>query len=341
MNEIKIENLLANLGKPSASPEVEAFFNENKIKRRPFLDDEDLANGVYNQWLLIKKLGLELEFKSQAVFESYDEDKVQQTPLLLTSYIFYSNMEGIKDYSSELPLGLNFTDTAEIARDKVSKFSAVLKSYIRDVWTFDSYQLIVSYNEQQTAINDVTYMLTSDFNITNDVGVDINDLIGLFAMDIDDKQLPKVFNVFDFNDFAGTKKNVTPRYLGKKYGLGLDFSDAENFISLDKEGTVLSEILFYRKGYLDFSYGYTGNLPFALDFDDSPKEFMKKINSQPVDQYEVDSKLEGQILWLFPSFSMKIVYSLLMNNIARIHIYPPWYWDDEDKSDWEVEKIPS
>ncbi len=338
MNEINIEELLGYLGKAITSLEVESFLNDMKVRRRPSLDEEDIDKGVYNEWLLIKRLGLELEFKSQAIFEAFDEEKVKQTPLLLTSYIFYSNRDGIKDYASTLPLGLEFTDTPEMAREKLGKLSSVLKSYIRDVWTFDNFTLIVSYNEEKTAINDVTYLLTSNFNTTNDVAVDLKTMTELLGVESDDQRLSDAFSAFDFNDFVGEKNIITPRYLAKEYGLGLDFSNSDSFINLDSEGTILSEIIFYRKGYLDMSYGYAGKLPYGLDFDDSPKEFMQKINTQPVDQYETESALEGQILWVFPALSMKIVYSLLMNNIARIHIYPEWYWDDEDKEDWEIEK---
>ena len=336
MKKIKLKKLLGNLGRTSTSNEVEFFLNDISVKRRPYLDDEDIDQGVYNQWIPIKKLGLELEFKSKSIFDSLNEELVSQSPLILTSYIFYSEMDDIRSYPYKLPYKLSFNDSRDEVRAKLKPQDAIFKPYDRDVWIFRSHKLIVSYADDDTVI-DITYMLFSQDKIDKIENADIKNVIHLFGENTESKKLSDIFNFFDYNDFLGKQDNIDPRFLAKEYGFGIDFTNASVFEKLQQTGLVLSEIIFYRKGYLDFSYGYNGELPFNLSFEDNPGEFIKKINFSPVDQYEVEGKLEGHALWVLPDFSVKIVYSTLMNNIARIHVYPSWYWNDEDKTDWTVE----
>jgi len=338
MKQIKILTLLKNIGKSLNSFGVENLLNQMEVRRRPYLDENDIDEGRYNQWLPIKKLGLELEFKSQAIFEQCDEDKVKNTPLLLTSYIFYADRKDMKPYEYELPYGLAFTDTPVDVQEKMQNAKANFREYIRDVWDFGTHILIVGYNEERTAISNIVYMLSPKFKNQATSPLDIEKAVTLFGKDTKNKEIEKLTHFFDLDDFLGGQETMTPRHLAKKYGIGLSFTDSEYVDSISKKGHFLSEIILYSKCYLNFSHGYNGQLPFGLEFADAPYEFMNKIPGDPVEIFEHESRMEGNALWVFPSLSLRIVYSLLTNNIVRVHIYPSWIFSKDDKSDWEVDK---
>lgn len=338
MKQIRILTLLKNIGKSLNSFGVENLLNQMEVRRRPYLDENDIAEGRYNQWLPIRKLGLELEFKSQAIFEQCDEDKVKNTPLLLTSYIFYADREDMKSYPYELPYGLEFTDSSVEVQEKMKNEKSRYKEYIRDVWVFDTHRLIVGYNEERTAITNIIYMLIPKFKNQSEAPFDIEKAVTLFGKDTKSKEIKQLTQFFDLDDFLGEQENITPRYLAKKYGIGLSFTDSEYIDSINEKGHFFSEIVLYDKCYLDFSHGYSGKLPFGLEFTDAPYEFINKISGNPIEIFEHEARMEGDILWVFPSLSLRIVYSLLTNNIARVHIYPSWIFSQDDKNDWELDK---
>lgn len=338
MKQIKILTLLKNIGKSLNSFGVENLLNQMEVRRRPYLDENDIDEGRYNQWLPIKKLGLELGFKSQAIFEQCDENKVKNTPLLLTSYIFYADKEGMKPYAYELPYGLKFTDTSVEVQEKMKNEKAHFREYIRDVWDFDTHQLIVGYNEERTVITNIVYMLSPKFENQTTSPLDIEKAVTLFGKDTKSIEVRQLMHFFDLDDFLGEQKKVTPRYLAKEYGIGLSFTDSEYIDSISQKGHFFSEIILYDTCYLDFSHGYRGKLPFGLEFTDAPYEFINKVSEDPVEIFEYEPRMEGHIMWVFSSLSLRIVYSLLTNKIARIHIYPTWIFSEEDKNDWELDK---
>jgi len=339
MQEININSLMNVLGNALTSAPVENLLNEIGVKRRPYLDENDIEEGRYSLWLPIKKLGLELGFKSQAVFEQCNEEKVTQTPLLLTSCIFYAHNEGMKIYPYALPYHLSFEDSPIIVQEKMKNEKATHKEYIRDVWVFDTHKLIVGYNEKRTAIVDIVYMLVSPYVNPQDTAIfDTEKAVALFGEKPESEAMKKLLNFFDINDFMTEQNEVTDRYLIREYGLSVAFTDAEDINSLSQKGKVFAQISLFDKCYLDFSHGYNGKLPFGLEFSDSPYEFVNKVPGTPMEISEHESRMEGYILWTFSSYCIEIVYSLLTNSIARIHISPLWLFSDEDKNDWSIDK---
>ncbi len=332
MDKIKIDKLLGYLGKALTSFEIECFLNELKVKRRPFLKEEDIENSVYNKWLPIKKLGLELEFRNEENFLTLKDEKLGSSPLILTTLIFYSNKEDMRDYPYDLPNGLDFKNTPVEVRALFKETDCVLKSYIRDVFVCDTYQIIVSYDESRTKIDDITYMLISD-EVEKEEKTELPSLetiMSLLGENKNSKKLRSTLNFFDLNDYIGERKQMFPYQLAKQLGITFSFSNDKE----DGTGGNLYEIIFYNQGYLNFSKGYSGKLPCNLEFSLSPSEIISAVNEQPL--FWEDSFLEGRARWIFNNYSLQVDYSVLMNYIAKVHIYPTWYWDDEFREDWEV-----
>ncbi len=324
MKPIDITDLLNLMGRSLITPEIDTLLVDIGVKRRPYLEPEDIENGVYNQWLPIRKIGLELEFKHKKNFERFDAGDMNSANLLLTTLIFYSEREDIRPYPYELPYGLTFNDSPKAVHSKLEKSQCIRKSYIRDVFEFENHWLIVSYNPKRNAIEDITYMLISGKNIDSQQrnypeSIDYDKLLKCSS---DDSVLHNLFSFIDFKKYS--KDEDTHHDIIK--------TDGVEFVFWKNK---LIYISLYATGYLDYSYGFKGPLPFEITFNDNPSVLLDKITQKP-NLWE-DDDLQGRAIWIFETYSLEIIYSTLLNSIAKISIYPSDFWDDdEDKDEWTV-----
>ncbi|WP_157669610.1 hypothetical protein, partial [Chitinibacter sp. GC72] len=72
------------------------------------------------------------------------------------------------------------------------------------------------------------------------------------------------------------------------------------------------------------SAGWAGELPLALNFDDSPEILFNKIKQPPVQQS--DTALTGHAVWHFADYTLHVLYSNLDNRLLRIKLIAPGTW---------------
>lgn len=330
LDKIDINTLISYLKLSIIDEKIDSFLHRTGVKRRPFLDERDIENSNFNQWLPIKKIGLELEFKHKDNFEYFEDGNMDSSKLIVTTLIFYSNREDIRTYAYELPYKITFNDTPQIVLKKLKNEKCLLKSYIRDVFDFKEHRLIISYNETRTKVDDVTYSLKSGLKIEplDIYNIKGNEYIDILNSNYKDKKLRETLDFIDFDKYVNDNKEDDTFYnISKTYGVSFDFF----------ANKTIREVSFLNKGYLDFTKGYEGSLPFELEFSDSQNEFINKIGNKDKIKHFQNSFLEGNIIWVFESFLIEIIYSNLYNNIAKVTIYSTDYWEEEDKEDWIIE----
>ena len=88
---------------------------------------------------------------------------------------------------------------------------------------------------------------------------------------------------------------------------------------------VFGAVKFHRARDME-ARQYTGELPFALTFDDGPETPIKKLKRRP--EIQDDSKTTGRALWHFDTCSLHVLYGNIDNDLIRIMLMAPGYWNE-------------
>ncbi|MNM61379.1 hypothetical protein D3C81_726790 [compost metagenome] len=107
MNRPTFEEFIAEIGKDSASQELETVFSRIGIQLRN-LDDYRLGVSGHRIWA-DDPIGLQLEFKSAGMLSEIPSRNIDDGPWVLTDVIFWGwrNDTGTS-YDGPMPFGLNF-----------------------------------------------------------------------------------------------------------------------------------------------------------------------------------------------------------------------------------------
>jgi hypothetical protein len=128
--------------------------------------------------------------------------------------------------------------------------------------------------------------------------------------------------------FAALGLNAAPLEAGRshtcdcRYTGGFDVHVVPVESNADLLFTV-SQFTLYRARELD-ARGWTGDLPFALAFGDSPKRAIEKVGMVPAEQE--DDAYTGYAVWHFDTFSLHVFYSTIQNVLLRVRVMAPGTW---------------
>jgi hypothetical protein len=89
----------------------------------------------------------------------------------------------------------------------------------------------------------------------------------------------------------------------------------------------LASIQLFRERYLD-AYGWKGNLPCGVSFDDAQDVVVKKL-ARPPDESE-ENNMEGFALWYLKDFVLHVMHSNIHNHVLRVTLLHPDAWGDAD-----------
>ena len=93
--------------------------------------------------------------------------------------------------------------------------------------------------------------------------------------------------------------------------------------SLSREATGVRCSKFHRARDME-ARQYTGELPFALTFDDGPETPITKLKRRP--EIQDVSKTTGRALWHFDTCRLHVLYSNIDNHLIRIMLMAPGSW---------------
>jgi hypothetical protein len=249
--------------------------------------------------------------------------------LILTQIYFYGTFPGISPYQGELPFGLFLSDNRSQVRQKLRKFDATRRSYIRDVWDPPNYRIIVAYSSNGEELSSILCWLPPRSWPKAD-----DETVILPAFDRLVNSLGRPWNSAEcrqaFSSLMLEELNVDAASevadLRFSYGLELYFRRSTHGYEMANAGgsePILAGIKFYRDRFLD-AYGWKGDLPFGIRFNDSQKILFRKV-AKPQDQLN-DGDLEGFALWHFRDFTLHVLYSNVENYVLQVMVMQPGFW---------------
>ncbi|AZN98825.1 hypothetical protein EJ066_17660 [Mesorhizobium sp. M9A.F.Ca.ET.002.03.1.2] len=309
------------LGRPSTDTEVQALMSRLAILRQPevALDENDGSVLSAQDWLLNKKLGVELGFEARAHLLGQEIEDPKNEPMLLIQIYFYCEHHDVGPYRGSLPAGLVASDSRIATRDRLVEHENTRRSYVRDTWELPQFQLIVGYANGGTNIGFVSCQLRpppmpADYD---DIALipSTPNIISALGKKLSDPQLRLMFSPLRLEqNLEGDEGGLVARF-GTHLGLFLHFRYLDRGRDL-----VLTHVLFFREYEADGAR-WPGALPNGLHFDDSPEVVFRKISAEPVKHHDED--FTGDAIWIFPEYTLQVLYSTMSNCILRVQVVAP------------------
>jgi hypothetical protein len=322
--------LLPLLGHAADSPEIEAIFEKLETLRRPQMDDEDIEERKWYDWVLVKRKGVELGFVDQPYFHAEPEDDWGNGPLILCQAYFYNTRDGIAAYSGALPFGLDFSDSSGAARSKLQAFESTRRSHITDWWNVGAHQLMISYAPDFLSIDCVMVKLTATPLSEGErlqPALSVKDWFSLFGEEINSPLLTRSVDPLNIERRMDEDDDARTADFTRECGIELYFDLGDNCKLLKKvrpKALVLAGMKFFRARDQD-ARQWKGELPYGLNFEDSPPQLLSKMrNVKDARLVEYgDDKLTGYALWHAANVHLHVLYSNVENQLLRIKLTVP------------------
>ncbi|MHA7116289.1 hypothetical protein ACX0KM_19355 [Pseudomonas promysalinigenes] len=309
-------DLTSLFGVASDDERIIQLFEKLSTLRRP--RQPDRANYEYYDWVLVRKLGLELGFVDEEYQAATERFRWGHGKLLLAQAYFYSGNDEIRKYSGNLPKGLRFSDTREQANTKLSKFESTRRSYLNDTWDLDDYRITVSYKANDQAIDKlVCRLIPAPIKQTIQATPPaLEKIYNSFGQNINNREFRDLWPTSLADQDHEISENPTKLDLRESLGASLTFINS-------KTGLLFHSITLHRNRDQE-SQGWKGQLPLNLDFEDSPLTLFSKISAPPASQG--NSNLTGHAVWHFNDYTLHVLYSNIDNRLIRVNLITPGIW---------------
>lgn len=307
-------------GHSAQSVEVEALFEALGVYRRPMLSNLDWHS--YYDWVAVPRKGLELGFVDSQYQAGSQRSLWGQGELHLVQIYFYAGSADFKTYVGELPFELAWTDSRQLAREKLASYENTRHSHLTDAWDVPGYRLTATYKESGAGVDRIACRVLPlplrrpSGDVLPQVAA-ITDAFGetIHAKPFANLWLPRLTNAEIASADEDGELNLT-----KRFGVTLGFASSA-------AGPVFRAITLHRARDSD-SVGWQGDLPHGLSFDDDPAMLFHKISRQsvapPVQHSE--SALTGHAVWHFEDHTLHVMYSNLDNRLLRVKLIAPGTW---------------
>lgn len=299
------------------SQQMQSVFTRLNTLRRPELADSD----TYHDWVLVRRAGVELGFTEENYHQGEPPSMWGNGELLFTQVYFYAGFDDIAQYSGSLPFGVQWNDTREQVRARLSELAHTLHSSdVSDAWDAPGYRMTVHYTAGSQQQPDKLVCMQP----LNRPGVPK-----------DKRTVPSVdWMVRQWGESVATPewRSAWGKYLskdalaeGKEDGT-IDFSLSLGInlhVQVDAGKPLLQAISLFGKAH-DTATQWAGETPLGLDFDDSPHTLFRKITNKPAKRK--DGELSGYAVWHTKEYTLHVLYSFVDNRILRIKLLAPGTW---------------
>lgn len=326
------EDLLALLGRYNTDPGVEAALSYYRVRNRPVVKvDPDDADGpvVETQtWVKNSRSGIEFGFDDEAAWIGLDETQFGKRPMLLTQIYLYGRHQGVRPYPEPLPFQLELTDERATVRRKLKAFESTRHSHVRDTWDTPQFRITVAFTEGDRGIEFILCALREPplpplpYALAPVPAIEV--FAELLGCPVSDPRLRRVFDPLGLEDRIEELKDMGEVDFLVPYGFTLGFSSPLGVKKPEWRQRVLSSVTFYQERELD-ARAWPGELPYGIQFDDSPETAITKVGRPP--DVQDDDDFGGYALWHQPTFGFHIFYNSMENRVARASLFAPGFWE--------------
>jgi hypothetical protein len=352
-NSYKVTSPISWLGHSPKNAEFDTWLTKNRIYDRPHedIDDEEFGRDAYaakhnaenSQIERAEHLGLCLIYVRKKNYERLFGKPESDGDFILKELVFYA--QGVQDYQgysleplpSNLRFGMRPSQVREVLGNHCGKrelHGSVCERFVIDnkfivnVTYIDDAVGIVHlraahiYDQKSLPVEGlkVVRLPKPKFEVTQ-----LTPFLGCDAMDADldafTTKLGWSSNGVDLNDCHEIMELI------ESAGLTLYYRQAKeikNFAPKEKTSTLPSTIFVgfrvNRCGDMD-SAGYTGSMPYGIEFFDTPKQMIEKIGKNPIKEGVAEDT--GYYMWLLKEGIVHAMFSLIDLQLYRLTIFAP------------------
>lgn len=279
------------------------------------------------QWLLGSLAGVEFGFEP-TVQSTQDADS---TELQLSQVYLYGKHPHVAPYGGPLPFGLLISDNRATVRTKLAAVSSTCRIYKRDAWDMGRYTLVVAYANGGTCIDYLLFLQSADSSphdlSQRTIEPSLDAIVRTFGQPLAGDTVEELFAPLGWQRRSTAVRNGGLVSLRQRYGIDV-IGRAASAVKLSGErpsatSKVLAEVVLHRPGSLG-SAGWMGELPFGLQWNDSPAVLADRVPQPPDDAYEND--FSGWTLKHETYASVQIHYSTMENFMVQIRVLAPGLW---------------
>ena len=289
------------------------------VSQRPSVElEEGNADGpVLNtrSWIQNGKLGIEFGFEVADAFYGRATD-ISRLDMLLTQLYFYGTHPNVFPCDLDLPHGLVRSDTRDSVRRKMRSWEASRRSHTRDTWELSGYRMTVSYVPDCSEIGFVLCQARRPTLQTTIPYPPISEILASLGQRLGSGCFSEDFPWCRKSELQAVGKY---RISDQRSTLGLEYRTR---MSSHSNSEKLSSVALFRDHHLG-AIRWPGDLPFHLDWSDSPTDLLAKLGhfSPTVHEREFD----GCAICTTSKSEFLVEYNTIDNWIQRIEI--------RDKSD--------
>jgi hypothetical protein len=324
------DRLLPLMGSTADSPAVQGVLAQLARGMQPELDPDDETSFV--DWVTVNELGLEFGFEDEAYVRALDPDQRRQGSLLLTQLYFYGDTPKTRPFPYRLPFDLQFTDDRAAVRHKLARVEALRRSYVRDAWKLDKFNLTIAYDRERGLLESVLcalrYLPWPAPPLEKELVAPFTPeaLCVLFGARWSSALLRSRLAPLGYANALGDVRSEQSADLRLSHGVEFGFAPARQVAVADQKSPaalVLASVTFYGPRVFD-ARQWIGPMPHDLSFADSQAQIAAKIGRSPDDRG--DSDRAGFVVWHFESYSLRAEYSNIENTLLRATMMVPGYW---------------
>ncbi len=329
--------ILSLLGEAARSDAMEQSFALLNTLKRPSIESDEAGDDVPRyDWVLVRRKGIELGFVDRAYFEAEAEYNWGDNENLMLNQLTFFNAsarDDVQGWQDTLPYGLEFADTRLTVTSKLAAYEAKHRSGTRECWDVGQHRLVVSFFPGDKGIETVHLKMLIkpwDERGREQPQLGIEQWQSLFGESADSEIFSAAIAPLGVLERIEEDEDEREVSFLRECGIELYF-EKRTLLKLDgKPKTpgrelVFAAIKFFRARDRE-ARQWTGELPLGLDFDQSVDQIIAALRVSPARREE--SEMTGFALWHFPDFSLHVLYSAIDNNLLRISMMAPGYWQD-------------
>jgi hypothetical protein len=324
------DKLLELLGQPVEADPVQAALRDLARGIQPELDPG--RSDLFVDWVTVNEIGLEFGFEDEAYVRARPIDMRRQGPLLLTQLYFYGNTSRTQPFPGRLPRGLTLQDDREAVRGKLAALEAVRRSYTRDCWLVEGYEIVVAYQAGTGTVESVMCHVPYDPWPLPPDEEDIlapytpERLCGFFGERWSSARLREALGPLGYASVMTSARSAHCADLRMVHGIEFGFAPGHQVAAASPkfpQAMALATVTFYGPRVFDARM-WAGPMPLKLEFTDSQAEIAAKLGRKPDVRRDFDRN--GYVLWHFDRFSLRAEYSNIENRLLRVTLMAPGYW---------------
>lgn len=311
-------NLTVHFGKEADSPQLEEIYRQLNTLRRPQLPTND--SYTFYDWVLVRRRGVELGF----VEENYHLGKAKPLwgtgRLLFVQAYYYAGFDDVQRCTMVLPYGLSWEDSREQVRSRMAEAAATLhSSSVSDTWDVqEGYRMTVTYGSnperaERMVCQQVPANLQANQRVIPPVLERISSYWGGSVVQPDWRAL-----WLPWLDDDVIKGSVDDGKIDLTDSFGVTLH-----VERDSDIPLLKAISLHSNRDAN-AVGWQGQLPYGLDFEDSPDVLFQKISVQTVSASQ--GIVTGYAVWTFHDYTLHVLYSCVDNRLLRIKLIAPGVW---------------